>query len=94
MKNILIITFASILPFSSFTYNIYSKTTMPLAEPTNTEKLCGKNFIITDEVERTNETVTSTGLSAYNACDLDDIERYEINGTYTFDERAVKCDPI
>lgn len=67
---------------------------MPLAEPTNTEKLCGKNFIITDEVERTNETVTSTGLSAYNACDLDDIERYEINGTYTFDERAVKCDPI
>ncbi|MDA9072125.1 hypothetical protein N9J85_00375 [bacterium] len=59
---------------------------------TNTEKLCGKNFFVTDFEETKNGVIIST-IDSLTACDLDDFERYETNGVYTYDEGATKCDP-
>ena len=47
-KSILIILFVSILSFSSCKDDDDASGNPATAEQTNTEKLCGKNFIITD----------------------------------------------
>ena len=64
------------------------------ATPTNTEKLCGKNFIVTDFTTIVNGDTIMTGLdtNSFDACDLDDITRFETSGIYTDDSGAIKCD--
>ena len=65
------------------------------ATPTNTEKLCGKNFITSDYTLIQNGVTVMTGLDTnfLPACQQDDIIRFETNGALAFDEGATKCDP-
>ena len=99
MKNknpILIILFASILSFSSCKDD--DEAVIPATvEQTN---LCGKNFILTDYLYTRNDSVINSGVGINNglglglyACQRDNFERYETNGTHTVDEGATKCDP-
>ncbi|MDB4062430.1 BACON domain-containing protein, partial [Vicingaceae bacterium] len=62
---------------------------------TNTEKLCGKNFIISDFTVIQNGVTIITGLDTniYPACQQDNIQRFETDGSLAFDEGATKCDP-
>ena len=94
-KNILIIMFASILSFSSCKDDDDASGTPAQVEQTNTEKLCGKNFIISDFVFIQNGDTLTTGLDTnfISACSQDDIWRFETNGIATIDDGAIKCDP-
>ncbi len=40
-----------------------------------------------------NGTQENNLLPFYAACDLDDIRKFNTNGSYTFEEGATKCDP-
>jgi hypothetical protein len=93
-KPILIILFFSILSFSSCKDDDDTGPMALLATPTNTEKLCAKNFILTDFTTIVNGDTMSTGLdtNSFDACDLDDILRFETSGIYTDDSGAIKCD--
>ena len=95
-KSILIILFVSILSFSSCKDDDDEANTPATVEQTNTEKLCGKNFIISDFLLVVNGTTYATGILDTNffpACNLDDIFRYETNGIATINDGATKCDP-
>ena len=63
--------------------------------PTNTEKLCGKNFITSDYTLIRNGVTIITGLdpNGIPACEQDDIQRFETDGSLAIDEGATKCDP-
>jgi hypothetical protein len=93
-KPILIILFFSILSFSSCKDDDDTGPMIRPATPTNTEKLCAKNFILTDVTTIVNGDTMSTGLdtNSFDACDLDDILRFETSGIYTDDSGAIKCD--
>ena len=90
-KSVLIVLFASILSFSS----CKDDDEAPEIPQTNTEKLCGKNFIITDFTLKINGATIMTGLDTafYPLCEQDDIFRYETNGIATINDGATKCDP-
>ncbi|MFB1021930.1 MAG: hypothetical protein QMC40_04130 [Vicingaceae bacterium] len=93
-KPILIILFFSILSFSSCKDDDDTGPMIRPATPTNTEKLCAKNFILTDVTTILNGDTISTGLdtNSFDACALDDILRCETSGIYTDDSGAIKCD--
>ena len=94
-KSILIILFVSILSFSSCKDDDDASGNPATAEQTNTEKLCGKNFIITDFTLIENGVTIMSGLDSnlFSPCEIDDIFRYETNGTATINDGATKCDP-
>jgi hypothetical protein len=67
---------------------------MKPAQPTNTEKLCGKNWKITAAVI----VPDIFGLSdvynlVFQPCQQDNIYRFYPNGSLTASEGAMKCDP-
>ena len=94
-KSILIILFVSILSFSSCKDDDDASGNPATAEQTNTEKLCGKNFILSDLTYIQDGVTLITGLdnNITDPCDLDNIRRFETTGTFTVDEGATKCDP-
>lgn len=57
--------------------------------------MCGKNFTISDFTFIQNGVTIATGLDTnfYPACQQDNIERFETDGSLAFDEGATKCDP-
>jgi len=95
-KSILFILFVGILSFSSCKDDDDEANTPAPVEQTNTEKLCGKNFIISDFLLVVNGTTYVTGIldtTFFPACNLDDMLRFETNGINTFSDGAIKCDP-
>ncbi len=67
------------------------------SEPSNTEKICGKNWrvvALTVNPGITIGTVTVTDyLAQIPSCSKDDFSTFNTNGTYTDDEGASKCSP-
>jgi len=67
------------------------------SEPSNTEKICGKNWrivalTIDPGIIIGSATVTDL-LPQIPSCSKDDFETLNTNGTYTDDEGASKCSP-
>jgi hypothetical protein len=65
--------------------------------PTNSEKLTNKNFRLTastvDPAFNDGTTLITDVYAQMDACEKDDILRFNTNGTGTNDEGATKCDP-
>jgi hypothetical protein len=61
---------------------------------TNTENLCGKNFVISNFTFKVNGATILSGLdtSFYPLCEQDDIIRFETNGIVTIKDGANICD--
>ena len=89
-----LIALISISLFSCEKDDDTTEPTTPIAQ-TNTEKLCGKNFITSDYTLIRNGVTIITGLDTNSipACEQDDIQRFETGGSLAFDEGATKCDP-
>ena len=88
-----LIALISISLFSCEKDDDTTEPTTPIAQ-TNTEKLCGKNFNITDFTYIVNGNTITTGRDTNftPACEWDDITRLETSGIYTDDSGAIKCD--
>jgi len=64
-------------------------------EETKKQKLCGKYWINTaitvEPAVLVNGTPILDWFSQMNQCDKDDLQKFDENGVYTFDEGASKC---
>ena len=88
-----LIALISISLFSCEKDDDTTEPTTPIAQ-TNTEKLCGKNFKLTDYtyIENGNTITTGRDTNFLPACIWDDIIRFETSGIYTENLGAIKCD--
>jgi len=64
----------------------------PTPPPTATQKISGKDFVLTDFNSQINDEDFIT-FADLDDCDKDDILRFNSDGTGKEDEGATKCDP-
>jgi hypothetical protein len=97
MKNyFLLLSLASAFAFTSCSDDKKKEDPKPTPAPaaTKTQLISAKDWKMTKQTMNMNGSgdidITNT---FYTACELDNLQRFAANGTYTVDEGATKCDP-